>query len=433
MEKMKEVLDIRYKELEESKPILEVLENYGVFNAYGFEDTLRNMMKLEYIYEGDEDVFVDYSWERALSIDDEVYSEWVLEFFLTMYFDKDVDKSNLMTEKLASRERCPKRDLWMMSALEESRGVNLAWIIVDHLYKHAPGMKESSVICAGHYVTKIASSLGYCVDDEIKKCSEPIDCEYWTTKMLAEELDENNQCLLKETGMPTQAGIGSSEQRQEPRGGSYGLGGDDYFTSAMPDFGGNSSGYAVGGSSGGAGFDDEDMDDVFAVFAGMTCVDVSGGYHIQVQRELDSRIQNHLPPTPSRILRSCVAASYNSCSLVHVSCVHWSATLYNCYLVPVFMSAIALSPPRGSILLDSRHLRLQPRTCSLMISRQPPRHVAASDWPAASDVAVHVASTSAGGTHRWDPLVDVAANVAATYLHVSQRGMLKWQQEINQN
>ncbi|GKC97908.1 hypothetical protein Tco_1168183 [Tanacetum coccineum] len=235
----------------------------------------------------------------------------------------------------------------MMSALDESCGVNLAWIIADHLYKHAPGTKESSVICAGHYVTKIASSLGYCVDDEIKKCSEPIDCEYWTTKMLAEELDEENQCLLKETRIPTQAGIGRSEQRQEPRGlninwgdwnaslnevehgnvwrdsmlnrnnymlehsmpilhhladqgnfaypnyeppnvppypypyipyphsythypnpgnqsnqgGSYGLGGDDYFTSAMPDFGGNSSGYAVGGSSGGAGFDDEDMDE----------------------------------------------------------------------------------------------------------------------------------------------------------------------------
>ncbi|GKF34030.1 hypothetical protein Tco_0107230, partial [Tanacetum coccineum] len=28
--------------------------------------------------EGDGDVFVDYSWERALSIDDEVYPEWVL-------------------------------------------------------------------------------------------------------------------------------------------------------------------------------------------------------------------------------------------------------------------------------------------------------------------------------------------------------------------
>ncbi|GKC33553.1 hypothetical protein Tco_1045937 [Tanacetum coccineum] len=49
-------------------------------------------------------------------------------------------------------------------------------------------------------------------------------------------------------------------------------------------------GYAVGGSSRGAGIDDEDMDDVFAVFAGMTCVDVSGGYYIQVRRELDSPI-----------------------------------------------------------------------------------------------------------------------------------------------
>ncbi|GJW18159.1 integrase, catalytic region, zinc finger, CCHC-type containing protein [Tanacetum coccineum] len=47
----------------------------------------------------------------------------------------------------------------------------------------------------GHYVTKIACFLGYCMDDEIKKCSEPIDCEYWTSKMLADELDEENTCL----------------------------------------------------------------------------------------------------------------------------------------------------------------------------------------------------------------------------------------------
>ncbi|GKC51801.1 copia protein [Tanacetum coccineum] len=75
---------------------------------------------------------------------------------------------------------------------------------------------------------------------------------------------------------------------QSNQEGSYRLGGDDYFTSAMPNFGVNSSEYAVGGSFGEAGFDDENMDDVFAVFAGMTCVDVSGGYHIQVWRELDS-------------------------------------------------------------------------------------------------------------------------------------------------
>ncbi|GKD19436.1 hypothetical protein Tco_1208594 [Tanacetum coccineum] len=45
------------------------------------------------------DVFVDYSWERALSTDNEIYPEWVLEFFSTLYFDKDVDRNNLMKEK----------------------------------------------------------------------------------------------------------------------------------------------------------------------------------------------------------------------------------------------------------------------------------------------------------------------------------------------
>ncbi|GKF69257.1 hypothetical protein Tco_0202314 [Tanacetum coccineum] len=98
----------------------------------------------------------------------------------------------------------------------------------------------------------------------------------------------------------------------------------------------------------------------------------------------------------------------------------WSATLYNCYLVPAFMSTIMAPPPRGSILLDRRHLRLQPHTCSLIISRQPSRHMAASDWPTATNVAVHVASTSAAGAHllmwklTWQPRGSMwHANVAA--------------------
>nr|GEV75877.1 hypothetical protein [Tanacetum cinerariifolium] len=129
-----------------------------------------------------------------------------------------------LVHRVSSREICQKQDLWMMSALEESRRVNLAWIISNYLYKHAPGTKENSVICAGLYVTKIACFLGHCVDDEIKKCSELINC------------NQSNQ------------------------GGSYGLGGDDYVTSIMLDFRGSSSGYAVGGSSKEAGCDDDDDD-----------------------------------------------------------------------------------------------------------------------------------------------------------------------------
>ncbi|GJW65516.1 hypothetical protein Tco_0117400 [Tanacetum coccineum] len=42
---------------------------------------------------------MDYSWERALSIFGDVYPKWCLEFFSTMYFDRDVDRTKLMTEK----------------------------------------------------------------------------------------------------------------------------------------------------------------------------------------------------------------------------------------------------------------------------------------------------------------------------------------------
>nr|GFB13701.1 reverse transcriptase [Tanacetum cinerariifolium] len=49
---------------------------------------------------------------------------------------------------------------------------------------------------------------------------------------------------------------------QSNQEGSYGLSDDDYVTSAMPDFRGSSSGYAVGGSLREAGFnDDDDIDE----------------------------------------------------------------------------------------------------------------------------------------------------------------------------
>ncbi|GJX85794.1 hypothetical protein Tco_0336568, partial [Tanacetum coccineum] len=98
-----------------------------------------------------------------------------------------------LAHRAGSKERCQKRDLWLMSALDESRDINLAWV------KHASGLKENSLICRGHYVTKIAQSLGCLMDEEVAKCLEPIDCEKWTTKMLAIELDEDFHTLLQTT------------------------------------------------------------------------------------------------------------------------------------------------------------------------------------------------------------------------------------------
>ncbi|GJR96631.1 hypothetical protein Tco_0268805 [Tanacetum coccineum] len=100
-----------------------------------------------------------------------------------------------LVHRVGSNERCQKRDMWMRSALEESWGINLAWVIAEHLCKHAPGLKENSLICGGHYVTKISHLLG----------------------MLANELDEGTHSLIpteQEAPQPRQA----RRQSQEPRG-----------------------------------------------------------------------------------------------------------------------------------------------------------------------------------------------------------------------
>ncbi|GJY45592.1 hypothetical protein Tco_0434655 [Tanacetum coccineum] len=168
-------------------------------------------MKYEYLHD-DGDVFVDYSWKRALSIYGDVYPEWCLEFFLTMYLDKGVDRT-----RAGSKERCQKRDMWMMSVLEELRGINLACVIAEHLCKHASGLKENSLICGGHYVTKIAHSLGYLNKEEVAKCLEPIEHEIWTIKILANELNEGTHTLIQTEQEAPQPGQ-VRRQRQEQRG-----------------------------------------------------------------------------------------------------------------------------------------------------------------------------------------------------------------------
>ncbi|GKC66809.1 hypothetical protein Tco_1099407 [Tanacetum coccineum] len=247
---------------------------WSMFYVYNFDETLKELMKFEYLH-SDGDVFVDYSWERALSIEGDVYPEWLCErehvltlpefaILLGLYEESEEPtrtnpRTSLILEpiirivrrlivgylvhRLGSKERCQKRDLWIMSALEESRSINLAWLIAEHLCKHALELKENSLICGGHYLTKIAKSLGYLVDEEVAKYSKPIKCEKWTEKMLAGELDLENHAFLGSTSLLPPPKV-AREQRQEPSG---------LNSSLMPSFEGTSivpsSSYEVGGSS----------------------------------------------------------------------------------------------------------------------------------------------------------------------------------------
>ncbi|GKD29034.1 retrovirus-related pol polyprotein from transposon TNT 1-94 [Tanacetum coccineum] len=164
--------------------------NRHLFDGYCFEDTLREMMKLEYIYEGDGDIFVDYSWERALSINNEIYPEWHIltlpEFTIMLgLFTEDEERAWRIELKLERLER-----------EFDYEPPN----VPPYLYPYIPYPYPYT-----HY---------------------------------------------------------PNPGNQSNQGRSNGLGGNDYFTSAMPDFGGSSSVYAVGGSSIGDEFnDDDDIDE----------------------------------------------------------------------------------------------------------------------------------------------------------------------------
>ncbi|GJT06139.1 hypothetical protein Tco_0840601 [Tanacetum coccineum] len=78
-------------------------------------------------------------------------------------------------------------------------------------------MKERSEIYGGHYVTKITKSLGYYVDEELDKYSDPIESEEWKLKMFAKELDRANLRLRRPVLIQQPPRVGN-EQRNEPSG-----------------------------------------------------------------------------------------------------------------------------------------------------------------------------------------------------------------------
>ncbi|GJZ47216.1 hypothetical protein Tco_0601048 [Tanacetum coccineum] len=206
--------------------------NWSMFYVYNFDETWKELIKFEYLHSAG-DVFVDYSWERALSIEGGVYPEWCLKeseldhWLFAIHFSKlEIDDKlfnhDAYWHKIGEHTRTNPRT----SLIKEPLMRILHRLIVEalvhrlgteHLCKHALGLKENSLICGGRYVTKIAKSLGYLVDEEASKCSEPIECEKWTEKMLAGELDMDNYTLLGSTSLPQSPRV-AKKQRQELSG-----------------------------------------------------------------------------------------------------------------------------------------------------------------------------------------------------------------------
>ncbi|GKD54683.1 hypothetical protein Tco_1288070 [Tanacetum coccineum] len=292
---MKEVLDIKYKELEESKSILEMLENYVMYKK-----------KLDEILIGKERLNKkEFSEQDKVGIIEDGLPKKMCDpgnYVLRVKINGVVEMSALV-DIGASVSVLP-YSLYKDLGHGDPRPYQTNLTMADNTQAKAMGVVKNVrfVLMMGYpsYLFSQARSRSYVEAFEMKGDDDKQfdHKDYWTR---VDELDVENTCLKKETEMPTQAEEGSSEPRQEHRGlnaslseieqrnvwrdsmliqnnymlehsmpilhylanqgGSYGLGGDDYFTSVMPDFGGSSLGYAVGGSSRGDGFNDDDMDE----------------------------------------------------------------------------------------------------------------------------------------------------------------------------
>ncbi|GJX44011.1 putative ribonuclease H-like domain-containing protein [Tanacetum coccineum] len=64
--------------------------DWTMFYVYSLGKTLKELMKMEYLHD-DKDVFVDYSWERALSVEEDVYPKWCFAVLLGLYEPSELD------------------------------------------------------------------------------------------------------------------------------------------------------------------------------------------------------------------------------------------------------------------------------------------------------------------------------------------------------
>ncbi|GKA13063.1 hypothetical protein Tco_0692609 [Tanacetum coccineum] len=238
------------------------LVNWNVFEEYGCEDALMDMMKIEYMNE-DGYLFLDRSWENVFSNGEKFYREWFLKFYSKMYFNRKVNRNKIMTEKCIWFRLCGKEHVYTLIEFAVLLGLYCQSEVQHSLFET-------------HFVRLMTNDKGFNYDAywnrtgqpttekkkladirELAKCLEPVKSESWDDKMFRKLLDRRAKKLSPITPLkaPPQA---SNLPGGEPSG---------LNSSARPSYGGNSivlsSCYEIRGSSRGVQDDDDDMSDQF--------------------------------------------------------------------------------------------------------------------------------------------------------------------------
>nr|GEY85648.1 hypothetical protein [Tanacetum cinerariifolium] len=254
------------------------LVDWNVFEEYGCEDALLNMIKIEYMDE-DRDVFLDRSWENVFSNGEKVYREWFLEFYSTIIGQPTTIKKKLVdirypllhimhkilvgafTHRSSSRDKVQKFDLWLLSLLDEGNNANVAWILAEYHSKKSSEYKRESEIYGGLMLMRNGYMLEHSMSI-LHHLADEANYAYLTYELL-------NISPYPYPYVPYPHPYTHYLDMGNPsyEGCQYGAPGDAYlFTGARPSYGGNSiilrSGYEIKGSSRGVQ-DDDDKSDQF--------------------------------------------------------------------------------------------------------------------------------------------------------------------------
>ncbi|GJS76550.1 ribonuclease H-like domain-containing protein [Tanacetum coccineum] len=138
----------------------------GVLDDIDFRHELKRMFRIKFM-EYDELVITCRGWLKAFKVKEDVYKEWCLEFFSTLWVNEQIKVENITKE-----------------------------IITSCLFNRAAEKRNVSKIRGGYWVIRIVKNLGLFVPVEIKKCSEPLKSGLLDKKAFAGLIDKERNELL---------------------------------------------------------------------------------------------------------------------------------------------------------------------------------------------------------------------------------------------
>ncbi|GJY01632.1 hypothetical protein Tco_0359784 [Tanacetum coccineum] len=149
--------------------------------------------------EDDELVFTCRAWLKAFKVKEDVYNEWSLEFFSTLWVDEKIKVENNTNEDEINK---PSFGIYLkvgemnFDKFPIRRAANVPWIITMNLFNRAAEKRVTSKIGGGQWVTRIVKNLRLFVPLDIKKCSPPLKLGWLDKKAFIGLIDKETNALL---------------------------------------------------------------------------------------------------------------------------------------------------------------------------------------------------------------------------------------------